>query len=264
MGQVLFGLADICNSYRGVGSFMANSQNTISVSAAAALCGVARTTVGYWIRSKKLLASRLGRNYRIAIEDLLFFLQNSGQPIPPELLAQKHSGPFFRSFQYCWQFWRDNQHGTRCSGCVAFKKELPECFTVNNCGLTGTTECGECRYYQETYLPRIQFVHQINLPAAVFKDLHLWGGNVLCAELCGVSQSDLVGMGIEKIIDTESLPRVINGIRKLAQDRPEVKNACRIAVKNGAGKHSDLRIAVYPLRQPATAFLVLGVPLESH
>ena len=243
---------------------MAIPQQTISVSEAAALCGVGRTTVGYWIRSKKLHATRLGRNYRIAIEDLLFFLQNSGQQIPSELLGLKHHGPFFKSYQHCWQYWKDDGDETRCSGCIAFKNELQECFTVRNHDPAVTTKCCDCRYYQETYLRRIQFVHQINLPAAVFKDLHLWGGNSLCAELCGVQQGELVGMGIEKIIETESLPKVINGIRKLALGTPEIKVACRITVKNGTGSHTNLRISVYPLRQPAAAFLVLGVPLETR
>ena len=42
---------------------MADSQKTLSVSKAATLCGVGRTTVGYWIRSKKINAARPGRNY---------------------------------------------------------------------------------------------------------------------------------------------------------------------------------------------------------
>ena len=55
---------------------MAGSNKSISVSEAAALCGVGRTTVGYWIRSKKLHAMRVGRNYSIPIDDLLFFLKS--------------------------------------------------------------------------------------------------------------------------------------------------------------------------------------------
>ena len=47
------------------------------------------------------------------------------------------------------------------------------------------SDCLSCRYYMETYFPRIQFVHQFGMPAAVFKDLYLWGGNSQCAELCG-------------------------------------------------------------------------------
>ena len=111
---------------------MAKAPKTISVSAAAALCGVGRTTVGYWIRSNKLHASRAGRNYTIAVEDLLFFLQNNGQRIPPELLTEKSSGPFFKSFQHCWQYWSGTEHGSHCEDCLVFRKELRECFAVKN------------------------------------------------------------------------------------------------------------------------------------
>lgn len=243
---------------------MADAQQAISVSEAAAFCGVGRTTVGYWIRTKKLHATRVGRNYTIAVTDLLFFLQNSGQEIPAKLQEQNPSGPFFKSFQNCWQYWKGTGHGNNCNDCIAFKKQLQECFTVKESETLGCANCGTCRYYHETYLHRIQFVHQISLPAAVFKDLHLWGGNAQCAEICRVELNELVGMGIEKIIHADSLPRVIEAIRKLALGEPEVKEACRIAIKDDRKSPTNLRVSVYPLHEPATAFLVLGVPLNSR
>ena len=199
----------------------------------------------------------------IAIEDLLFFLQNNGQRIPVELLNEGSNGPFFKSFQNCWEFWQDTEHGKKCQDCIVYRRELRECFAVRNNELQGASGCCNCRYYQETYLRRLQFVHQINLPAAVFRGLHLWGGNSLCADICGVQQSELVGMGIEKIIQTESLPKVINAIRKLTLGEPEVKEACRITVETDGKIRTQLRLSVYPLREPATAFLVLGVPLAT-
>jgi excisionase family DNA binding protein len=71
---------------------MAVSQKTLPVSQAAALCGVGRTTVGYWIRSKKLRANRVGRNYSIPVQDLLYFLKSSGQKIPSELHDENLKG----------------------------------------------------------------------------------------------------------------------------------------------------------------------------
>ena len=67
---------------------MTGTKKTLSVSQAAALCGVGRTTVGYWIRSKKLQAHRVVRNYSILVEDLLFFLKSSGQKTPLEKLLE--------------------------------------------------------------------------------------------------------------------------------------------------------------------------------
>ena len=243
---------------------MSRPQNSISVSRAAALCGVGRTTVGYWIRSNKLHATRVGRNYTIAVEDLLYFLKNSGQEIPPGLLEDDCGRPYFKSFQNCWQYWNGSEHGRKCHGCIAFRNQLETCFTVKDSGLVGCSNCSTCQYYVETYLHRIQFVHQIDIPAAVFKDLYLWGGNSLCAEICCVQPKDLVGMGIEKIVHADSLPKVIESIRKLALGKPETKEDCSIWIRNFQEGSRKIRVSVYPLREPATAFLVLGVPLESR
>ena len=243
---------------------MSGPQNSLSVSRAAALCGVARTTVGYWIRSNKLHATRIGRNYTIAVEDLLFFLNSSGQKIPPGLLEDDSGRLFFKSFQNCWQYWKGSEHGRKCHGCIAFRNQLEACFTVKDSGMMGCSNCSTCQYYVETYLHRIQFVHQIDIPAAVFKDLYLWGGNSHCADICCVQQKDLVGMGIEKIVHAESLPKVIESIRRLALGKPETKEDCSISIKNYQERSRKIRVSVYPLREPATAFLVLGIPSESE
>jgi len=104
-------------------------------------------------------------------------------------------------------------------------------------------------------------VHQIELPAVVFKDLYLWGGNSSCAEICGVSQKELVGMGIEKIVHAHSLPKVIATIRKLALGEPEVKEDCIISINHDWENTRKIRVSVYLLREPANAFLALGFPL---
>ncbi len=72
---------------------MMNAPKTLTVSQAAVICKVGRTTVGYWVRSKKVFAQRMGRNYAIPVEDLLHFLKSSGQPIPPELGNGGSIGP---------------------------------------------------------------------------------------------------------------------------------------------------------------------------
>jgi hypothetical protein len=106
-------------------------------------------------------------------------------------------------------------------------------------------------------------VHQIDVPAAVFKDLYFWGGNALCAQLCDVGQKDLVGMGIEKIVHAASLPKVIEAVRKLAIGEPDFKEDCRIAIRNKHTGSREIRVCVYPLQEPPMAYLVLGLPLNS-
>lgn len=241
---------------------MSGTQKTLSVSQAAALCGVGRTTVGYWIRSKKLHALRVGRNYTIPVEDLVFLLKSNRRRIPSELLSANSSRPIFKSFQSCWEHWSGSEHGLNCHGCIAFKNQLQACFTVRDSGLLGCSGCDNCRYYLEMFMPRIQFVHQIELPAAVFKNLYLWGGNSLCAELCGVRQKDLIGMGIDKIVHAASLPKVIEAVRKLAIGDPSPVESCTISVNTGYGERQEIHVSVYPLREPVKAFLVLGEPIN--
>ena len=239
---------------------MSRTQKSLSVSMAAAFCGVGRTTVGYWIRSKKLHAQRVGRNYTIPVEDLLFFLKNRGQKIPPELIHECSNKSIFKSFQNCWQHWDDGEHARKCHDCIAFKNQLQACFTVKDTGLLGCSECDSCRYYLETFFARIQFVHQIDIPAAVFQNLYLWGGNSQCAEICGVEPKDLVGMGIEKIVHSDSLAKVIEALRKMAIGDPGLAESCSLSIKNGHGGQRQIRVSVYPLREPSGTFLVLGDP----
>jgi len=239
---------------------MSELPKTLSVSKAAALCGVGRTTVGYWIRSKKLYARRLGRNYTIPVEDLLFFLQNSNQRVPSELYYENSSRPIFRSFQNCWQHWHGNAHARNCGDCIAFKNQLHACFTVKDSGLLRCSECDQCRYYLETFYPRIQFIHQISMAAAVFKDFHLWGGNAHCAELCEIQPKDLVGMGIEKIVHASSLAKIIEAVKKMALGDLAFEKNCSISVNSSRGGRREIQLSVYPLREPDRTFLVLGMP----
>ena len=237
---------------------MTGTKKTLSVSKAATLCGVGRTTVGYWIRSKKLHAHRVGRNYSILVEDLLFFLKNSDQKIPPELLRENPNGLIFKSFQNCWQYWQGSEHGGRCHNCIVFKNQLQACFTVNDNESVECSDCATCAYYMQTIFPRIQFVHQIGMPAAILKDLYLWGGNSLCAELCGVRQRDLIGMGIEKLVHASSLAKVIEKVRQMALGEPMVGSSCKITVNHRGKEGQAIHVWVYPINEPVGTFLVLG------
>ena len=233
---------------------------TLSVTKTAALCGVGRTTVGYWIRTKKLCARRVGRNYKILVEDLLYFLESSGQQVPVELSHQKVDRPIFRSFQNCWQHWDGSDHARNCGECIAFNNQLQACFSARDSGLLRCSKCYQCSYYIETIYPRIQFIHQINMPAAVIKDFHLWGGNAHCAELCEVQPKDLVGMAIEKIVHASSLAKIIGAIRKMMLGDLAVENSCRISVHNSREGRRKIQVSVYPLQEPENVFLVLGIP----
>lgn len=236
-------------------------QKSLSVTQVAGLCGVGRTTIGYWIRSKKLRASRVGRNYSITVEELLFFLKSTGQKIPHELAEENLRGPFFRGFQNCWLFWQGTGCGRNCKDCVTFKNNLNVCFNARDRVSPGcSTECYECQYYQEIYLPRIQFIYQINLPAAVYMDFYFWGGNRKWARLCGVRAKDLIGMGIERVVHPDSLETMISEVKRRALGNPEIPRTHTLFLKNKQNGKLKVRNSVYPLNDPAGTFLFLAEP----
>ncbi len=91
---------------------------TLSVNRVATLCGVDHSTVGYWIRKKKLYADRSGGNYKITLNDLMIYLKSSGRKIPLDLLDKNTSAPCFGTIRNCWDYWEDSAHGSQCIDCV--------------------------------------------------------------------------------------------------------------------------------------------------
>ena len=69
---------------------MASKQRYLATSDVARICQVTAVTVGNWIRSGKLTASRVpGGNYRIATKALVSFLQQANIPAPPSLTQSR-------------------------------------------------------------------------------------------------------------------------------------------------------------------------------
>ena len=145
-----------------------------------------------------------------------------------------------------------------CEHCIAFKRQLQECFTARNSSESScSTKCGLCAYYQEIFLPRIHFVNQIDAPAAIVKDLYVWCGNSQCAELCGVGENDLIGMGIEKLVHPSSLEKVISHAKERSLGNFAVPEKCSLNLKNRQSDKIKIDAGVYPLTEPEDAFLVL-------
>ena len=237
---------------------MSSSQKSLSVSQTAALCGVGRTAVGYWIRSKKLWASRVGRNYSIPVQDLLYFLKTTGQKIPSKLQDESLKGPIFKSFQHCWEYWQGRDPVHDCEQCIAFKRKLEVCFTARNSSeFSCSNQCDLCQYYLEIFLPRIHFVNQIDAPAAIVKDLYLWCGNSQCARLCGIEKKNLIGMGIEKIVHPSSLEKVISHIKERSMGNYAIPEKCSLNIKSRKSDKISIDVGVYPLTEPEDAYLVL-------
>lgn len=244
---------------------MQQGPKTISVSEAADLCAVGRTTVGYWIRSKKLAANRRGKKYEIPVQNLLYFLKANGEQIPAQLETENLNGPVFKAFQNCWDYYQDSSHGANCNRCIVFKNELQVCFSARNNGkLNCRLECEKCNYYREAYYPRVQFIYQFDLAAAIIKDLYFWAVNPAMADLCEFPAPQMVGTGIERIVHPRSLEKVISFVKRKALGDPTTQSECCITIKNHRVDGMQTKCSVFLLKEPQGAFLVMAYPDQHH
>jgi len=238
---------------------MIGKEQPLSVSQVAALCGVGHSTVGYWVRGNKLRVHRVGNQYSIPVDELVLYLKSKGQEIPDELAGVDAQLPDTRAFPNCWQYFRGTADRYECDNCFVLKNRLEICFTGKKTGSTQCpTDCPDCKYYIETYLPRIQLIHQISSPAAISKGFYLWGGNSPWAELCGVDERDLPGMGIEQIFLPDSLPMIIAGIKKRSLGDPSMTRSYRVFFKNDEKGKIAVQISLYGLDDPSEGLLILA------
>jgi len=191
---------------------------------------------------------------------LRYFLKSKGKAIPPELHKDKGQSPLFKPLKPCWEHWEDCARGQDCENCTIFVNSIDVCFITKeskpaHCdGL-----CLECRYYQESYLPRIQFIHQIEFPAAVFKDLYFWGGNFQWANLCRIPEGSIPGMGVEQLFHPESLALIISAMKQARLGDP-FPNSYSAFLKNRNHGSSEINLFLFPIKCIASMFLLLGKP----
>ena len=233
----------------------------LSVMDIAEICGVARSTVSYWIARKSLQACRFGKKHLVTVDDLIFFLKSEGQSIPKILLEQVGGiyPQHFKLLKPCWEFWEDQSHGKNCQHCVVFTRKVRECFSAKgNQNLPCPIRCIECQYFNEYYGPRVAFIHQIVKPAAVYKDLYLWSGNKAWAELCGVGVGELIGAGIEEFVHPDSLKTVISYDKRRVQGDPAVPDRYQVALSPKSGGKIEVYLAISPLTRPANTWLAVA------
>ena len=240
---------------------MSQEFQTLSVLEIAEICGVARSTVSYWIAKKSLPAHRSGNKYMVSVDDLVLFLKSEGQPIPQVLLEQVggvYAQPF-RPLKRCWEYWANDPHGTICKHCGVFTYQINECFTANdNHSHKCPINCHECRYFGEYYGPRVAFIHQIDKPAAVYKDLSLWSGNKAWADLCGIEAERLIGAGIEDFIHPDSLKMFISYNKRRNQGDPTVPERHKVFFSNKTGGKVEISLSISPLIRPSGTWLAVA------
>jgi len=240
---------------------MAIGYQHLSVMEIADICGVARSTVSYWISKKSLPAHRSGKKHLVGVDDLVLFLTSESQTVPHVLLEQV-GGVYpqpFRPFKRCWEYWARDSHGDRCQHCTVFELQIKECFTISRspnrpCPIS----CHECQYFGEYYGLPVAFIHQIGKPAAVYKDLSIWTGNRAWAELCNMEVEQLIGLGIEEFVHPESLKTFISYSKGRVQGDPAVPERYRGIFRSGNGGKIRVYMTITPLVKPAGACLAIA------
>ena len=243
---------------------MQQNNNYYSVSECASLCGVGRGTVHYWIKTQKLHADRSGKSYKVHAQEILLFIKNSNRPLPKELSELISPAPLFGATRMCWDYKHSDAEGSsRCRDCVVYKRKIDICFAARNSSRIKCGEsCNSCKFYQQFFFPRIHFIHQIDMPALITRDLYILSGNWLFAEKCGLNTDEIPGMGIEQIVHRDSLRRIMGIIRKKNIGDKNIPKQYTIYIKalNSIKTHVD--ISVYPLKDPKYSTLIIGGKLD--
>lgn len=232
----------------------------LSILNISAICDVARSTVSYWITHKGLSAQRSGNKFMVAVGDLVIFLESIGRTVP-EGLVDSTGGVFshpFKPFLNCWEYWKKDSHNENCEDCLVFKCHISECFTVKNTRNGCVTECSKCQYYYEHYSRYTSFIHQMSMPAAVFRDMYIWVGNKAWAELCGVDIDSLIGLGIEEIVHPESIRTIINFNKRIKQEENAEFLKSAIYFENRQGKKISAWLTITPLKKPESACFAIA------
>lgn len=230
----------------------------LSVLQAAELCGVSRSTINNWIKANRLFAMRSGKIYSIKTEDLLILMESMGKAIPPKLINNNTVKPLFRSFRHCWDYWETHDQRNGCEECVVSMNKIAACFTAKNSSrMQCTGICHECQYYKEIFLPRIQIIFQLEMPAAVCKGLYFWGANSTWAEVYKIPPEGFIGLDIEKVIHPESLGELISLLKKrdMGEDfLPFVP----VKLQTSTGERQRLFLSIFPLKEPPGASLIMA------
>jgi hypothetical protein len=232
----------------------------LDVIESARICGVARSTLSYWIAKKGLPAKKKGKKYLVARGDLILFLKDQGHDFPEGLKRCKETGFLspFKVHKRCWEYWAQTTHGVRCGECNVFRYQLDECFIARlNSHKECPTDCNTCQYYGEYYTPQVEFIDQIEKPCAIYKDLFLWAGNRSWSKLFGIPRKCLIGIGIEEFVHPDSLKMILNHDKRRRQGDQEVPDHFQAFFLKANGEKIQVNVLVCPLKRPSGTWLAL-------
>lgn len=244
---------------------MNSTDEMLSVQQVSGLCGVNRNTVGYWCRSGKIHALKTGNRYAIPKRDLRAYLESTGRGIPGLFLDGSPQAWPFRTIRPCWRHYREKPNGHKCDDCLVFQNHIKTCFIGRELGaLKCPEDCHECGYFHDTYLPRMQVVHQVGAPGFIYKDFRFWGGNRQAAVLSGFEERQILGLGVEKIVHRDSLEIFLSEAKMLEMIKPAFSELRSIYLRSNDKGGIEVNASFYPLCEPEGAWLFLVHPVQQE
>ena len=241
---------------------------SISVMEISEICGVARSTVSYWIAKKSLPAVRNGKRHMVEADDLALFLRSQGRQAPSallDLLGGNHAQPFI-THKKCWEYWANTDHGQACRSCPVFIRPIQPCFMARDHALHRCPhDCIRCRYFRDFWKPQTAFVHQIDKPAAIFQPWRFWAGNRLWESVSGRAMNDIPGSGIEKALHPDSLQSFMSYFQRVAQEdptAPKTNDVIFFNPKSAEDAGNRARLYMMPLRRPPGTWLMVAEPIR--
>lgn len=102
------------------------------------------------------------------------------------------------------------------------------------------------------------FIHQIEKPAAVYKDLYLWSGNRAWADLCGVDVAHLIGAGIEEFVHPDCLKMVITYDKRRSSGDSSVPDRYKVFFSGNAHNKIKAHLTISPLSRPSGTWLAVA------
>lgn len=107
------------------------------------------------------------------------------------------------------------------------------------------------------------FIHQIDKPAAIHKDLYLWSGNKAWVDLCGVDVEQLIGSGIEGFVH-DSLGMFISYNKRKIQGDQTFSDRIQVLLRDKTEPKIKVYLTTTPLKRPSGAWLAMAERIEER
>jgi hypothetical protein len=166
--------------------------------------------------------------------------------------------------QPCCRSVQTEATGNHCIECPVYKRGVEPCFTYRAGSTTCSPDkCRDCAFYRNVIYPWIKFIHQLEMPAAVYKDLFLWGATSHFESLCELTKGQAIGYGSECLVHPDSMEMVISFAKGRSLGHQQIPKHYESTFKTKENGLRNVSITIVPSIEPLGTFLVIADPLRT-